>query len=200
MASPTEHLIGYARVSTSDQNPDLQLDALKAAGCRRVFIDQASGSTRKKRPELEAMLQFLAPGDTVVVWKLDRLARSLRDLIEIVKELEDREVQFKTIDGDIDTTTSGGKLVFHIFGALAEFERELIRDRTRAGLEAARARGRIGGRTRTFSEDQVEAARAMFKNGKSVQAIANGFGVSRGTIYNYIGDDIQAARDKEKAA
>src|SRR5437870_5635697 len=139
------HLLGYARVSTSDQNPDLQLDALKGAGCFRVFVDRASGAL-DERPELTKALDQLRPGDTLVVWKLDRLGRSLRHLIDTVAELQRRDVGFRSLQESIDTTTPGGKLVFHIFGALAEFERDIVRQRTLAGLAAARARGRAGGR------------------------------------------------------
>ncbi len=137
------HLIGYARVSTSDQNLELQLDALKEAGCRRVFEETASG-TNKARPQLLAALDFLRPGDTLVVWKLDRLARSVQQLIEIIEQLHKRGCGFRSLTEAIDTTTAGGRLIFHIFGALAEFERSIIRERTIAGLEAARARGRKG--------------------------------------------------------
>jgi DNA invertase Pin-like site-specific DNA recombinase len=134
------HLIGYARVSTTDQTPDLQLDALAAAGCYRVFTDTASGAL-DERPELAAALDQLRPGDTLVVWKLDRLGRSLRNLIDVIGELQRRDVGFRSVQESIDTTIPAGKLVFHVFGALAEFERDLIRERTTAGLTAARARG-----------------------------------------------------------
>jgi DNA invertase Pin-like site-specific DNA recombinase len=144
------HLIGYARVSTSDQNLELQLDALKEAGCRRVFEETASGAN-KARPQLRDALDFLQPGDTLVVWKLDRLARSLQQLIEVIEQLHKRGCGFKSLTEAIDTTTAGGRLIFHIFGALAEFERSIIRERTMAGLEAARTRGRRGGRPRLMN-------------------------------------------------
>ncbi|MCB0018538.1 MAG: recombinase family protein, partial [Anaerolineales bacterium] len=134
-------LIGYARVSTQDQKPELQLDALKAAGCEKVFVEKASGAQRE-RPELKAALDYMRDGDTLVVWKLDRLARSMKQLIETVEGLEEVGVGFRSLTEAIDTTTAGGKLVFHVFGALAEFERSIIRERTRAGLDAAKARGR----------------------------------------------------------
>ena len=140
------HLLGYARVSTGDQSPDLQLDALRAAGCYRVFVDTASGALAA-RPELAKVLDQLRPGDTLVVWKLDRLGRSLRHLIDTVSELERRDVGFKSLRESVDTTTPGGRLVFHLFGALAEFERDLIRERTAAGL-AARAPGGARGADR----------------------------------------------------
>ncbi len=151
------HLLGYARVSTFDQNPDLQRDALKAAGCFRVFTDKASG-TLDNRKELAKVLDQLRPGDTLVVWRLDRLGRSLRHLIETVTALADRKIGFRSLTENIDTTTSGGKLVFHLFGSLAEFERDLIRDRTMAGLTAARARGRIGGRPPALTPDKLAVA------------------------------------------
>ena len=137
-------LIGYVRVSTGEQNTDLQEDALKKAECDKIFKDTASGA-KTDRPGLEEALAFLVEGDTLVVWKLDRLGRSLKHLIEVVNELYDRGIYFKSLQENIDTNSSGGKLIFHIFGALAEFERDIIRERTRAGLEAARARGRVGG-------------------------------------------------------
>jgi len=139
------HLLGYARVSTAEQNPDLQVDELTAVGCFRVWTDQASG-VLDRRPQLEEVLGQLRPGDTLVVWRLDRLGRSLRHLIDTVTRLDERGVGFRSLRESIDTTTAGGRLVFHLFGALAQFEREIIRDRTVAGLAAARARGRVGGR------------------------------------------------------
>ncbi len=157
---PAGHLVGYARVSTAEQDPALQLDALEQAGCWRVFTDHASGS-REDRPELAAALDSLRPGDTLVVWRLDRLGRSLSHLIDTVTGLAGREVGFWSVTEAIDTTTAGGRLVFHLFGALAEFERQLIRDRTLAGLAAARARGRVGGRPRTMTPAKLRLARAM---------------------------------------
>jgi len=152
--------VGYARVSTAEQDPALQLDALNSAGCWRVFTDHASGS-REDRPELVAALDSLRPGDTLVVWRLDRLGRSLPHLIDTVTALAGRGVGFWSVTEAIDTTTAGGRLVFHLFGALAEFERQLIRDRTLAGLAAARARGRVGGRPRTMTPARLRLARAM---------------------------------------
>src|SRR3990170_7616784 len=137
--------IGYARVSTEEQTLELQKDALTAADCSRIFSDVASGANTERQGLAEA-LNFVRSGDTLVVWKLDRLGRSLKHLIETIRDLEQRQVSFKSLTENIDTTTSGGKLVFHLFGALAEFERDLIRERTQAGLAAARARGRMGGR------------------------------------------------------
>lgn len=137
--------IGYARVSTSDQTLDLQEDALKKAGCERIFTDKASGA-KTERPGLEQAVRFVRPGDILVVWKLDRLGRSLRHLIDVVGELSTREIGFQSLTEALDTTTPGGRLLFHIMGALAQFERDIIRERTMAGLAAGRARGRLGGR------------------------------------------------------
>ena len=137
--------IGYARVSTQDQTPQLQLDALKVAGCERSFVEKASGAQRD-RPELQAALGYMRSGDTLVVWKLDRLARSLKQLIETVESLENKKIGFRSLTENIDTTTPGGRLTFHLFAALAEFERSIIKERTMAGLAAARSRGRKGGR------------------------------------------------------
>src|SRR5664280_3072340 len=153
-------LIGYARVSTEDQNAELQIDALNAAGCFKVFTDKASGSLSHP-PQLDKMLEQLRDGDVVVVWRLDRLGRSLKNLIALVEELAEKGVGFRSLTENIDTTTNGGKLVFHIFGALAEFERTLIRERTMAGLAAARARGRVGGRPPTMTHDKIKVARQL---------------------------------------
>ena len=178
-----EALIGYGRISTSDQSPDLQVDALQQAGCIRMFIDEASG-TLDHRPELDRLLDQLRPGDVVVVWRLDRLGRSLRNLIEIVRMLDERQVGLKSLTEAIDTSTPGGKLVFHLFGALAEFERSLIVERTKAGLEAARARGRRGGRPRAMTPKKIEVAREMYASKKhTLASIAETLGVSRATVY-----------------
>src|SRR3982750_3492495 len=146
--------IGYARVSTDEQNLNLQRDALKTAGCELIFDDMVSG-TKARRPGLEQALSHLRPGDTLVVWRLDRLGRSLRHLIDTVTDLQEKGIGFKSLTESIDTTTSGGKLVFHIFEALAEFEREIIRERTQAGLQSARARGRHGGPKHKLTKKQV---------------------------------------------
>jgi DNA invertase Pin-like site-specific DNA recombinase len=154
-------LIGYARVSTHDQTLNLQLDALKQAGCEKLFTDHISG-TKAERPGLHDAISHLKAEDTLVVWRLDRLGRSLRHLIDTIKGLETRGIGFKSLQENIDTTTSGGKLIFHIFGSPAEFERDLIRERTQAGLEAARARGKVGGRPRALSAKKAELARHMY--------------------------------------
>ena len=156
-------IIGYARVSTQDQNAELQVDALEKSGCEQVFQEKFTGKLRE-RPELSQCLRTLRKDDVLIVWKLDRLARSLKDLVEIVQDLHDREIGFKSLTESIDTTSSGGRLVFHIFGALAEFEHDLIRERTKAGLQAARARGRKGGRKPSMSDSDVRKAAAMLSD------------------------------------
>ena len=180
-------LIGYARVSTDDQDLSLQRDALNASGCTRIFTDTMSGA-KAERPGLSAALDHCRAGDTVVVWRLDRLGRSLTNLIELMTALEEKEIGFKSLSEQIDTTTSGGKLVFHIFGALAEFERELIRERTRAGLAAARARGRQGGRPKKLdTPKKIAMAQALYDAGThSINDICQTLGVSRATLYRVI--------------
>ena len=178
--------IGYVRVSTGDQDAALQLDALEREGCIRIFSDTASGA-RAERPELSRLFDQLRSGDTLVVWRLDRLGRSLGHLIETVAQLDERGVGFKSLQESMDTTTPGGRLVFHVFGALAEFERDLIRERTRAGLKAARARGRRGGRPSVMSAEKVEVARRMYESREyTVAAIAATLGVSRASIYRHL--------------
>lgn len=179
-------LVGYARVSTQDQNPDMQTDALKAAGCERIFTEKASGA-QHDRPELDAALDYMRAGDSLVVWKLDRLARSLPRLIETVNTLEERKIGFRSLTEAIDTTTAGGMLVFHIFGALAQFERGVIRERTRAGLEAARARGRKGGRPPALSTKDLAMARAMLRDEDiTVEEVARKLGVGPATLYRHL--------------
>jgi DNA invertase Pin-like site-specific DNA recombinase len=180
--------IGYARVSTSEQNASLQHDALKGAGCIKVFTDKASGSL-DRRPQLDRLLDQLRQGDTVVVWRLDRLGRSLKHLIQIVEDLAETGVGFKSLTEGMDTTTSGGKLVFSIFGALAEFERSLIRERTMAGLAAARSRGRVGGRPPVMTPDKIKVARQLYRARElTVEEIAKTVGVSRKTVYRHLVD------------
>ncbi len=180
-------LVGYARVSTTDQNLDLQNDALQAAGCERLFTDTASGA-KAERPGLNSALKECRQGDTLVVWKLDRLGRSLPHLVETVRELIARGVGFKSLQESIDTTTSGGKLIFHIFASLAEFERDLIRERTNAGLSAARARGRKGGRPKGVVDTNKQKAALALKNdtSRSVSEICQILGVCRNTYYKYV--------------
>lgn len=179
-------LIGYARVSTRDQDLNLQLDALKTAGCERIFTEKASGAQRE-RPQLAAALDYMRPGDTLIVWKLDRLARSLKQLIETVEGLGEKGTGFRSITEAIDTTTPGGKLVFHIFASLAEFERSIIRERTRAGLEAAKARGRTGGRPPAMTGEDLAAAKALLRDPEiRVEDAATRLGVSPATLYRYL--------------
>jgi DNA invertase Pin-like site-specific DNA recombinase len=179
-------LIGYARVSTDDQNPDLQLKALKAAGCKKVFVEKASGALRD-RPQLAAAIDYARTGDTIVVWKLDRLARSLKQLIETVEHLEHEKVGFKSLTEAIDTTTSGGRLVFHIFAALAEFERSIIRERTLAGLAAAKERGAKPGRKPSLDVHDLASAKALLKKGHlTVEEVARRLSVSPSTLYRHL--------------
>ena len=179
-------LIGYARVSTWDQSLTLQIDALEEAGCERVFRDQVSGIVNT-RPNLNQALNFARSGDTLVVWRLDRLSRSLRDLIETVTLLESRGVQLKSLHESIDTASSSGKLIFHLFGALAEFERNLIKERTLAGLQAARARGRKGGRPPSLNSEKQELAVKLYsEKNHSVNQICQIMGISKPTLYKYV--------------
>jgi DNA invertase Pin-like site-specific DNA recombinase len=185
-ASLSASLIGYARVSTAEQSMGLQTDALERAGCLRVFTDTASGAVAE-RPQLSAALDYVRAGDTLVVWRLDRLGRSIRHLIDTIVTLQERGVGFRSIQESIDTTTPGGRLVFHVFCALAEFERDLVKERTHAGLAAARARGRVGGRKPVLSPKQVQLARQMYLAGdRTVSDIATVLGVSRATIYRHL--------------
>jgi DNA invertase Pin-like site-specific DNA recombinase len=185
--------IGYARVSTIEQNVGAQIDQLDEAGCKRIFRDKASGA-KTERPGLQEALDFLREGDMLVVWRLDRLGRSLKHLLETVSMLEERGIGFRSLQEAIDTTTSGGRLIFHIFGALAEFERNLIRERTMAGLRAARARGRVGGRPRKLDAKKTELAYQLYDEKKyGVKEICQMLGVSKPTLYAYL------ARRKEVA-
>lgn len=179
-------LIGYARVSTQDQDPALQLDALTRTGCEKIFTEKASGAQRD-RPELIAALNYLRAGDTLVVWKLDRLARSLRQLIDTIEMLDAKGIGFRSLTEAIDTTTPGGKLIFHIFGALAEFERSIIRERTNAGLASARARGRLGGRPPAWNNEDIIAAKALLRDPAiTVNQAARRLGVAPATLYRHI--------------
>lgn len=174
--------IGYARVSTGDQSLALQVDALKKAKCRKVFQEKVSGS-KPDRVEFGRLLEVVRDGDVVVVWRLDRMARSLKHLISVVEDLQDRGVGFCSLSENIDTTTPGGELVFHIFGALAQFERSVIVDRTKAGLAAARVRGRIGGRPSAMSEKDIKRAKELRAKHHTMASIAKRFGVDRSTLY-----------------
>lgn len=184
--------IGYARVSTDDQNLDLQRDALTKAGCEQIYEEKASGKSQAGRPELAQCMKALRLGDTLVVWRLDRLGRSLPDLVRIIGELEQRNVSFESISERIETGSAAGKLIFHVFASLAEFERNLIKERTKAGLAAARARGRLGGRKKALDEKQLREIRALFRDPDvSVTDIAKRYGVSRTTIYKSVGKTAQ---------
>ncbi|HHZ8205902.1 TPA: recombinase family protein [Klebsiella pneumoniae] len=178
-------LIGYARVSTGDKNLDLQKNALIRAECELIFEDTASGKNAK-RPGLRRAIRRLRPGDSLVVWKLDRLGRSVRDLITQVSELQEKGIHFCSLTDSIDTSTPAGRFFFHVMSALAEMERELIVERTRAGLAAAREQGRIGGRRRVMTTDVVERARRMLENGATRQQEADVTGVDVKTIYKYL--------------
>jgi DNA invertase Pin-like site-specific DNA recombinase len=179
-------LIGYARVSTQDQTLNLQKDALEKNGCKKIFTDTAGGA-KQERKGLEEAQNFLREGDTLVVWRLDRLGRSLKHLIETITNLNNRKIGFKSIQENIDTTTSGGKLVFHIFGALAEFERDIIRERTQAGLLAARARGRKGGRPKALTPKKAKMVQDLYRNkDNSIDEICKTLNISRTTLYRYI--------------
>jgi DNA invertase Pin-like site-specific DNA recombinase len=181
-------LIGYARVSTTEQHLHLQQDALHGAGCLKIFADTISGA-KSERKGLSEALEYIRAGDTLVVWRLDRLGRSLKDLIERITDLHSRNIGFKSLTENIDTTTSGGKLIFHIFGALAEFERDIIKERTNAGLTAARARGRQGGRPRSSLSDdrKLQMAKQMFENKRlPVRDICKALGIPRSTFYKYV--------------
>jgi DNA invertase Pin-like site-specific DNA recombinase len=194
------NLIGYARVSTSSPDLALQHEELTAAGCTRIFSETASGALRE-RPELDRMLDYAQPGDTVVVWKLDRLGRSIQHLIEVVTSLGERGVGFRSLTEEFDTTTPGGKLLFHVLGALAHFERDLIRERTMAGLATARAAGRTGGRRPKLTERQVEVARQMHASGEhTITAIAEVLGVARPTVYRILGRDASTDPQDRAAA
>src|SRR5512147_1136441 len=178
--------IGYARISTADQTLNLQKDALQQAGCSRIFTDTASGA-KAERKGLDEALDYVRAGDTLVVWRLDRLGRSLRHLIETITGLNNRGIGFKSITESIDTTTSGGKLVFHIFGALAEFERDIIRERTQAGLTAARSRGRKGGRPKALTPKKAQMAQALYKDkNNTIDEICRTLNIARATLYRYL--------------
>jgi len=186
--------IGYARISTSDQSLDLQRTAFAREGIEKVFFETASGAQRD-RPELQKALDYLREGDTLVVWKLDRLGRSLRQLIDTVESLKERGIAFRSLTESIDTTTAGGVLIFNVFGALAQFERSLIRERTMAGLRAAKEAGKVGGRPRALSDNDIAAARALLANsGATVKEVAERLGVSVPTLYRYL----PAARDQAR--
>lgn len=178
-------LIGYARVSTVDQNLDLQKEALKQAGCAKIYQDTISG-LRANRPGLDQAVEHLREGDTFVVWKLDRLGRSVKNLIEFVNRLEKNKVNFKSLTDQIDTSSTMGRFFFHVMASLAQMERELIVERTRAGLNTARLQGRIGGRKRRMTVSKVESAKQLLANGIAPREVANNLGVSVPTLYRWV--------------
>ena len=178
-------LIGYARASTQDQNLDLQSEALTKAGCEKIFNDKISGS-RAERPGLTKALEMLREGDTLVVWKLDRLGRSVKNLVDLVGELHQQGIQFKSLTDAIDTGTPSGRFFFHVMASLAEMERELTVERTRAGLEVARQLGRKGGRRRQMTESKIESAKKLLANGVPPRDVAMNLGVSVPTLYRWI--------------
>jgi DNA invertase Pin-like site-specific DNA recombinase len=177
-------LIGYVRVSTVDQATDLQVDALNGIGCERIFSDELSGSTTC-RPGLDDAFDYLRAGDTLCVWKLDRLGRSLKHLIEVVNDLHSKGIGFRSVTEQIDTSTNGGKLIFHVFGALAEFERGIIRERVNAGLAAARSRGRIGGRPTVVTDTKATAITALTAQGLTSAEICKSLDISRATYFRH---------------
>ncbi len=182
----TSMKIGYCRVSTDDQSLDLQKDALLKADCEKTFDDKVSGS-KSKRPGLDTLLEFARPGDMLVVWRLDRLGRSMKDLIALISELEEKGIQLNSLTESIDTSTSSGKLFFHIFGAIAEFEKNLIVERTKAGLSAARARGRKGGRPKSLDKAKRELTVQLYDaKEKTVKEICSLMGISKPTLYKYL--------------
>lgn len=182
---PQSMLIGYARVSTTDQNLDLQLKALKKAGCKKILEDKATGA-RSDRPGLVKALDVLREGDTLVVWKLDRLGRSVKQLVDLVGDLHSQGIQFKSLTDSIDTATPSGRFFFHVMASLAEMERELIAERTRAGLEAARQRGRKGGRRRKMTDSKLKSARELLAGGTPAADVARDLGISVPTLYRWI--------------
>ncbi|MEM6845704.1 MAG: recombinase family protein [Bacteroidota bacterium] len=179
-------IIGYARISTKDQKLDAQIDTLKTNGAEQIYSDIASGA-KSSRPGLDDMKSHLRKGDTLVIQRLDRLGRSMKDLVDWVQWLEDKGVKFKSLDDGIDTSTPGGKLVFHIFGALAEFERNLIRERTRSGLKAARSRGKIGGRKRVLSDKDQNRLKSLYDSSEfTIPELMEQFSCSRATLYKVV--------------
>ncbi len=180
-------LVGYARVSTLDQNPELQIDALKEAGCEKIFIEKSSGA-KDDRPQLKEALEYIRSGDTLVVWKLSRLARSITQVINTTKDLEAHNIGLKVITQKIDTTTPEGRLFFHMTAAFDQFQRELIVENTKAGLKAARSRGRVGGRPRVLTEEKIKVARAMLKDRENypfISDIIKALGIGRTAFYRY---------------
>lgn len=186
-------LIGYARVSREDQNLKVQLDALNAAGCERVFSDKRSGAL-KERKGLEDALSHLRAGDTLVVWKLDRLGRTVKQLVDLVEELESQKINFKSVKDNIDTTSSAGRFFFHVMASLAQMERELIVERTKAGLAAARTLGRIGGRRRIMTDSKIKSAEKLLRSGMLPRDVATDLGISMATLYRWVPEAASLAK------
>lgn len=186
-------LIGYARVSTEEQNLELQLQALKDAGCDRIFSDKKSGA-QKVRKGLEEALSHVRHGDTLVVWKLDRLGRTVKQLVDLVSELESKGINFKSLTNGIDTTSSAGRFFFHIMASLAQMERELISERTKAGLAAGKRLGRMGGRRRVMTDGKIRSAQKLLKTGMLPREVADDLGVSLATLYRWIPEAASLAR------
>ena len=178
-------LVGYARVSTEDQKLDLQVDALNGAGCEKFFSDYVTGASKLK-PGLDEALSYLRAGDTLVVWKLDRLGRTVKGLVDLVQTLQDKGIQFRSLTDGIDTSTTAGRFFFHVMAALAQMERELVHERTMAGLAAARARGRNGGRKPVMDDSKLDAARKLLSAGTSPTEVAKTLSVSRATLYRHL--------------
>jgi len=178
-------IIGYSRVSTNEQNLSLQIDALKKADCEKIYEDKMSGS-KNDRPGLIQAIEMLRKGDTLVVWKLDRLGRSLKNLITLIGELEERGIHFRSVTDSIDTSTPAGRFFFHMMASLAQMEKELIQERTRAGLEAARKQGIVGGRRRVMTESKLKSAKKLLKAGALPKDVAQDLGVSLATLYRWI--------------
>jgi DNA invertase Pin-like site-specific DNA recombinase len=190
------NLVGYARVSSEEQHLELQLDALKEAGCGKVFEDKMSG-VKAERPGLTEALDYCRAGDTLVIWRLDRLGRSIKNLIELVELLKTRDIGIKSLREGFDTTTSGGKLVFHMFGALAEFERDLLIERTNAGLAAARARGRVGGRPKALDAKKRQVAIDLYLSRKyTIKEICETMGVGKTALYKYLDGHLDKQKPK----
>jgi DNA invertase Pin-like site-specific DNA recombinase len=178
-------LVGYARVSTQDQNLELQLAALKKVGCKKFYQDQISG-TKNNRPGLQLALEVLRKGDTFVVWKLDRLGRSVKGLVDLINQLHQKEIHFKSITDNVDTSTPSGRFFFHIMASLAQMERELVAERTRAGLAAAKAQGRVGGRKRKMTKSKIESAKKLLASGMLPKDVARNLSISIPTLYRWI--------------
>ena len=190
-------LIGYSRVSTDEQDLGLQTDSLENAGCERIFSDKTSGA-RADRPGLAEALSFVRAGDSLVVWKLDRLGRSLKHLVDLVGELKERGIEFRSLTDGIDTSTPAGRFFFHVMAALSEMERDLIAERTRAGLEAARKRGRVGGRRRKMTDAKVEAAKSLMATGMPPREVAASLGVSVPTLYRWVPASSRGSTDSAR--